>query len=92
MEMLKVKTWEELEKGVNSMLEECNIVQIRTDGEYVLITDDIDVNSECGVLIFTSQLETNLRSEIGSHIRRNLVLKRDIIGLITMLIILESNI
>ena len=90
--MLKVKTWEELEKGVNSMLEECNIVQIRTDGEYVLITDDIDVNSECGVLIFTSQLETNLRSEIGSHIRRNLVLKRDIIGLITMLIILESNI
>ena len=90
--MLKVKTWEELVKGVNSMLEECNIVQIRTDGEYVLITDDIDVNSECGVLIFTSQLETNLRSEIGSHIRRNLVLKRDIIGLITMLIILESNI
>lgn len=90
--MLKVKTWEELEKGVNSMLEECNIVQIRTDGEYVLITDDIDVNSECGVLIFTSQLETNLRSEIGNHIRRNLVLKRDIIGLITMLIILESNI
>lgn len=90
--MLKVKTWEELVKGVNSMLEECNIVQIRTDGEYVLITDDIDVNSECGVLIFTSQLETNLRSEIGSHIRRNIVLKRDIIGLITMLIILESNI
>lgn len=90
--MLKVKTWEELVKGVNSMLEECNIVQIRTDGEYVLITDDIDVNSECGVLIFTSQLETNLRSEIGSHIRRNLALKRDIIGLITMLIILESNI
>lgn len=90
--MLKVKTWEGLVKGVNSMLEECNIVQIRTDGEYVLITDDIDVNSECGVLIFTSQLESNLRSEIGSKIRGNLVLKHDIIGLITMLIILESNI
>lgn len=90
--MLKVKTWEGLVKGVNSMLEECNIVQIRTDGEYVLITDDIDVNSECGVLIFTSQLECNLRSEIGSKIRGNLVLKHDIIGLITMLIILESNI
>lgn len=90
--MLKVKTWEGLVKGVNSMLEECNIVQIRTDGEYVLITDDIDVNSECGVLIFTSQLECSLRSEIGNKIRENLVLKHDIIGLITMLIILESNI